>query len=404
MVQVEEKESGNSHGAPASLPSAPAPAAASPPQPPAAPQQAQPSASAVLAQCLKLLRGKSDEHKFAGLVMVTKHVPALTSSGSSGSSGTDGDASPSSSIRQICNAVGPSFVHRLLRTPGDKMGGEGEGGAAGGLSVYQQIALGVLAAFFRDESLVQKFLPVAPALVRALRAADAATQTQGLCDALYCAQALAVVPGGVERLLRAGAAPAVVSRLSAASGDRVAERAARLGREASGGEGIGGESGEGGGGVEETKTAGAGGVEETKTAGAGETKEESTTAATAAAAAAENLLRPSPKGFGAGSPETARTGGGDMADAGRGDAGEQAGPAERAEALAFAFVGRALEASGGNCLGSRELTSVAEAFRDDPTSAKFDFMDLLLRWASLQEEGGGAPHSSGPAAAGGEEG
>ncbi|CAM9275994.1 unnamed protein product [Hapterophycus canaliculatus] len=320
--------------------------------------------------------------------MVTKHVPALTSSGSgSSTSSADGGASSSSSsssLRQICNAVGPPFVHRLLRTPGDKVDGEGDGGSAGGLSVYQQIALGVLAAFFRDDSLAQKFLPVAPALVRALRAANAVTQTQGLCDALYCAQALAAVPGGIERLLRAGAAPAVVSRLSAASGDRAGERAARLNEKAAGDDGVGGKS-----------VGGSGGVEETKTGGGGEIKEDSSAAATAAAA----RLRSSPKGLGAGNTETARAGG-DGVEAGHGG-GEQAGPAERAEALAFAFVGRAIEASGGNCLGSRELTAVAEAFRDDPTSAKFGFMDLLLRWASLQEDGGTPRSAAGGGAEGG---
>lgn len=147
MVRVEEKESnGSSHDSPAP--------GAEGVSPPAAP-------SAILAQCLKLLRGQSDEHKFAGLVMVTKHVPALTAS-KEGSGSTDSSSdSPSGGgggqLRQICSAVGPAFVHRLLRTPGDKSGGGGGGGgdgSAGGLSLYQQIALGVLAAFFRDESLV----------------------------------------------------------------------------------------------------------------------------------------------------------------------------------------------------------------------------------------------------------
>lgn len=146
MVLVEEKESnGSSHDFSA-------PGDVSPPPPPAA-------ASAILAQCLKLLRGQSDEHKFAGLVMVTKHVPALTASidgnsaaGSSSSSRSGGDGGQ---LRQICNAVGPAFVHRLLRTPGDRSsGGRGDAAGGGGLSLYQQIALGVLAAFFRDESLV----------------------------------------------------------------------------------------------------------------------------------------------------------------------------------------------------------------------------------------------------------
>ncbi|CAN0475706.1 unnamed protein product, partial [Ectocarpus sp. 8 AP-2014] len=115
-----------------------------------------PSASAVLAQCLKLLKGQSDEHKFAGLVMVTKHVPALTAPESvrTDSSGSTSASAGGGELRQICNAVGPAFLHRLLRTPGDKSSGGDRGGAAvGGLSVYQQIALGVLAALFQDESL-----------------------------------------------------------------------------------------------------------------------------------------------------------------------------------------------------------------------------------------------------------
>ena len=147
MVRVEEKESdGDSHDS-----SAPGVEGVSPPPPPAAP-------SAFLAQCLKLLRGQSDEHKFAGLVMVTKHVPALTASKDGSDSTESSSASPNGGdggqLRQICSAVGPAFVHRLLRTPGDKSGGGGGDGSAGGLSLYQQIALGVLAAFFRDESLV----------------------------------------------------------------------------------------------------------------------------------------------------------------------------------------------------------------------------------------------------------
>ncbi|CAN0208265.1 unnamed protein product, partial [Ectocarpus fasciculatus] len=116
-----------------------------------------------LAQCLKLLRGQSDEHKFAGLVMVTKHVPALTASESvRAGSGSPSAAAAGGQLRQICNAVGPAFLHRLLRTPGDQSsggsGGDRGGGAAavGGLSVYQQIALGVLAALFQDDSLVSR--------------------------------------------------------------------------------------------------------------------------------------------------------------------------------------------------------------------------------------------------------
>lgn len=222
---------------------------------------------------------------------------------------------------------------------------------------------------------VARFLPVAPALVRAVRGADAAAQAQAqaLCDGLACAQALAGAPGGMDRLLRAGAAAAVVGRLCAASRDRAtalggvnlggAERVDGIG----GGEGHGGEGGGRGerGGVEESKAGGRGGGRER---GEG----------------ANLPTRPSSEGFGA--AEAATTSGGDSDGGGGGG-----GPAEKSEALAFAFVGRTLEASGGNCLGARELTALAGAFRDDPTPAKFGFLDLLLRWAALQEERGSAP-------------
>lgn len=163
MVQVEEKQTSSSHDGSPPL----HPAAAPTPPPAAAPPRPQeqannkPSASAVLAQCLKLLKGQSDEHKFAGLVMVTKHVPALTASESvRADSGSPSASAGGGELRQICNAVGPAFLHRLLRTPGDESsgggGGDRGGAAVGGLSVYQQIALGVLAALFQDESLVSR--------------------------------------------------------------------------------------------------------------------------------------------------------------------------------------------------------------------------------------------------------
>lgn len=139
MVQVEEKQSVRDSSDP---PPAPAPAST------------KPSSSAILAQCLKLLKGGSDEHKFAGLVMVTKHVPALTAAREAAPGGDEArHGGGAGQLRQICNAVGPTFLHRLLRTAGDSEGGGGGGGPSG-LSMYQQIAVGVLAAFFHDESLV----------------------------------------------------------------------------------------------------------------------------------------------------------------------------------------------------------------------------------------------------------
>lgn len=165
MVQVEDDQ--HSHD-PSSSSTASAqgitPTPSPQPPPPSSQTKPSPSPSLVLAQCLKLLKGASDEHKFAGLVMVTKHVPALTAESASSSTGSDENQGNGvgSQLRQICNAVGPAFVHRLMRTQRDSSGGSGGGGGVSGLSVYQMIAVGVLAAFFQDESLVSVLLLYVP--------------------------------------------------------------------------------------------------------------------------------------------------------------------------------------------------------------------------------------------------
>lgn len=200
---------------------------------------------------------------------------------------------------------------------------------------------------------VARFVPVAPALVRTFRAASMAeTETQAVCDALMCAQALADAPGAMERLLRAGAASAIVGRLVAASRARTLVSADVP---TDGGKVDGNTVNVGGSriGIRDTgKNQGGGG---TKTSSRAEGNRE------------EN-------GHQEGCSKLAEE-----------EPAAAAVVAKRAEALAFAFVGRALEASSGQCLGQRELTAVAEAFRDEPTAAKFAFMNLLLRWASLQE-------------------
>lgn len=180
-------------------------------------------------------------------------------------------------------------------------------------------------------------MPIGPALVRTIRAVDAVKQTQALNDALDCAQALAGSARGMERLLRAGAAAAVVSRLTASSAERISRSRDNV----------------------NSSRDGEAGSEETK-------------GSTGDAARPEEFFL-TPAGLGP--------------DPSWGEGSNQiVGTSPRAEAAALAFLGRALEASAGNCLGARELTAVAEAFRDDPTPAKFALMDLLLRWAVTQED------------------
>jgi Neurochondrin len=141
-----------------------------------------------LRQCLALLQGPSDEHKFAGLVMVTKHVPALK----------QGEAA--AVMTAVMQAVGPLFLQRLLRTK-----------AEAGISMYQQIAAGILAATCQSPALiVNSVRPHTHDLVQLLRAARG---SQLLDDLTTCMCALSSTSEGLEALSRAQAPIVICHRL-----------------------------------------------------------------------------------------------------------------------------------------------------------------------------------------------
>jgi hypothetical protein len=74
---------------------------------PASPSEPQTAAVAdeQIQHCLRMLEGKSDEHKFAGLLMITKL--------------TDVDAERMRAVRrQVVEIVGVAFFLRLLSTKG----------------------------------------------------------------------------------------------------------------------------------------------------------------------------------------------------------------------------------------------------------------------------------------------
>ncbi|XP_010324859.1 uncharacterized protein [Solanum lycopersicum] len=88
--------------------------------------QLQPS----LDDCLKLFRGERDEQRLAGLLVVTKFC----------------NKDDHTAIRKIYDALGPQFLHRLLRT------GIGKGsdvGSSDNRDAYLQLSITVLAAFCR---------------------------------------------------------------------------------------------------------------------------------------------------------------------------------------------------------------------------------------------------------------
>ncbi|XP_055820220.1 uncharacterized protein LOC129889101 isoform X2 [Solanum dulcamara] len=91
--------------------------------------QPQPQLHPSLDDCLKLLRGERDEQRLAGLLLVTKFC----------------NKDDHTAIRKVYDAVGPQFLHRLLRT------GTGKGSDVGGddRDAYLQLSITVLAAFCR---------------------------------------------------------------------------------------------------------------------------------------------------------------------------------------------------------------------------------------------------------------
>jgi len=148
--------------------------------------------------CLKLLGGKSDEEKFAGLLLVTKAVRP-----------DDMDV-----MRQVMHAVGMAFMCRLLASPGSP------GDSSDSSSMYQQLALNLLVAFLAfDELAVEiqadtSFLKVAKFLVAILAAENNATC---MGNALVCMASLAASPEGAKRLWAAGAVDRLLCWLQAES-------------------------------------------------------------------------------------------------------------------------------------------------------------------------------------------
>ncbi|KAJ0404980.1 hypothetical protein P43SY_004897 [Pythium insidiosum] len=87
-------------------------------------------------QCLRMLGGKSDEHKFAGLLMITKL--------------SDVSAERMQRLRlQVLEAVGAAFFLRLLQTRGAE--------SDDGLSSFQTLGLNLIASFCDDPALAPHF-------------------------------------------------------------------------------------------------------------------------------------------------------------------------------------------------------------------------------------------------------
>lgn len=92
-------------------------------------------------QCLDLCMGPTDEHKFAGLLMVTKHC-------------TDLEASVLENLRvQVVEALGATFLLRLLRTSSSSDPSQST------VSIYQSLGVSLISTFCHDQDALRKQFP-----------------------------------------------------------------------------------------------------------------------------------------------------------------------------------------------------------------------------------------------------
>eukprot|EP00466_Bigelowiella_natans_P007381 jgi/Bigna1/81396/fgenesh1_pg.80_\ len=135
------------------------------------------SSSTGLSACLSLLRKKTDEEKFAGLLLVSKHLKEAKGE------------RLLSSLSPIADAVGTKFLLRLLLTKGSK-------GAKGGgrPSAYASLSINILSTLAADETILPRYLPALPSLLTHLsNMQEAETSAPIVEDAIRLSLSLAML-------------------------------------------------------------------------------------------------------------------------------------------------------------------------------------------------------------------
>lgn len=138
-----------------------------------------------LSECVKLWKGaKSDNEKFAALMVITRLFNASTSD--------------SSSRRLLFECIGFDFIDRLLKSPVP---------AECPSHIYLSLALSVLSAFATEEELARhsQMIQKVPLLVKCLEHSD-----EGIVsDSLQCLLALAGVESNCRHIVASDGAPAL---------------------------------------------------------------------------------------------------------------------------------------------------------------------------------------------------
>ncbi|XP_065849529.1 uncharacterized protein [Euphorbia lathyris] len=166
--------------------------------------------SPTLDDCLKLLKGERDEQRLAGLLLVTKFCK-----------GDD-----VASLRRVYDAVGVSFLDRLLRTGMSKESGSGNGN--NNRDAYLQLSVTVLAAFCRlpeiasSEDMVSK-IP----LILELVSTSSGAVLEECCELLY--QVAASSEDGAKSFHESGGIKVLAYQMSSLpDGSRIIELAMKI--------------------------------------------------------------------------------------------------------------------------------------------------------------------------------
>ena len=130
--------------------------------------------AAAIAQSCLLLSGNNDTEKFAGLLLLTKHIPA------------PGTGPEGAVLRaRVLDSMGTKFLKRLLKMGararrqapdpaevGGAAAGTGAGAGTPEAFMYEQLALNVMTVFCNDDALAAQFAGMLPLVLAAVRARD----------------------------------------------------------------------------------------------------------------------------------------------------------------------------------------------------------------------------------------
>ncbi|MED6132477.1 hypothetical protein PIB30_019452 [Stylosanthes scabra] len=145
--------------------------------------------------CLKLLKGDRDEQRLAGLLLVTKFCKA----------------EDHSSLRRVYHAVGPTFLHRLLRTGMPKPDADNNNDNR---DAYLRLSVTVLAALCRVPEIAssQDMLSKIPLILEVISTPSGSSVLEECFEFLYLVSNAS--SGGILKLYESGGIKMLASQMS----------------------------------------------------------------------------------------------------------------------------------------------------------------------------------------------